>query len=186
MLRYQIHLCGGMPVLFLGYVNEPPNSESAYPLWFCVSAFILPALRNFSRSRMAVSASRSSFSLFLSSFFSLRLVFIFNLGFLCKHNHRRAASRARRASPPKTAPMIAPTGGRLLVLRWSAEDTGADGERDGSDVEVAESAEVVEGDAEVESDLFEPPVVLADVDLVDGRDVGGVAVGRDALFSVLG
>jgi hypothetical protein len=31
-LRYQIHLRGGMAVLCLGYVNEPPNSASGYPL----------------------------------------------------------------------------------------------------------------------------------------------------------
>jgi hypothetical protein len=137
---------------------------------------------------MAASASRSSFSLFLSSFCLLRLILIFSLGFFCKYNHRRAARRARRASPPKIAPTIAPTGGRLLVLvsGWSVEDAGADGERGGSDVEVSESAEIVEGDVEVDVDLLDPLDVVVGVDLVDGRDVGGVLVERETVFLVLG
>jgi hypothetical protein len=74
----------------------------------------------------------------------------------------------------------------LLVLGWSAEDAGAVGEEYGSEVEVAECGEVVEGDVEVDIDLFEPVDVMADFDLVDGKAVGGVPVGRGALFTVLG
>jgi hypothetical protein len=75
----------------------------------------------------------------------------------------------------------------LAVFGWSAEDAVAEGERVAADVEVTESVKVVEGELEVDIDLIEPVNVMADVDLVAGRDVGEVVlVGRDTLFVALG
>lgn len=115
VLRCQLHLCGGMAVLFLGYENEPPNSANGSPFRICGSAFCFTASRNFSRSRMAVSASRSSFSLFLSASFFARPMRMRSFDFLCKQYRRRAASKARKAKPPKTPPTIAPTGRRVAL-----------------------------------------------------------------------
>jgi hypothetical protein len=178
-------------VLFLGYDDEPPNSAIRSAPLTSGSAFCFAASRNFSRSRTTASASRSSSSLFSSTFFLLRLMLIRSFDFLCKQNHKRAANKARSAKPPKTPPTIAPTGGRVVSLGCDVEGDGAV-----AAAEVAESVDVVDFEAaEVDADVVEPVDVNAEVVLeaVEVREVEvvervalSVRLGLFEVFAVVG
>lgn len=168
-------------MLFLGYDDEPPNGAKGSPLLNSGSAFCCAAFRNLSRSRMAPSASRSSFSLASSALFLPRPILMRGFAFLFKQNHSRAASRARSPKAPKIPPTIAPTGGEVVSL----------GRRVGDAVvvafaEVAESGMVEEGEeAEVDVDFAVPVDLIAEVDLVAAEDVDVTLVERGIVLVVL-